>query len=258
MYRLHQTPFEEIIENILSIATKQESGFTFPTVASVAIQKPDLLRKIIDSRSEIAVHGYHHVKYSMISEEKQFLDMKQAVAAYRKLNIPVRGFRAPYNSYGPATPTLIEKAGFEWDIGLGYSDENRKKNDFFTVESEGRRLSFLCAPLSELSDDLMIDELNYTTSEIARALKKALDEAAEKRGLIMFDLHPIRIGQPQYVSLLDEVIDYGRKLGGWFPTVSEAVEVRTKKGSWDDNTFCCLLTGDIDNFYFRDYLRRLS
>ncbi len=39
---------------------------------------------------------------------------------YKKLDIPVCGFRAPYDVYTEASPRLLEKHGFLWDIGIGY------------------------------------------------------------------------------------------------------------------------------------------
>ena len=88
--------------------------------------------------------------------------------------------------------------------------------------------------------------------------RAAIKEASEKGGVIMFDLHPIRIGQSKYVDALKDVVEYGKELNGWFPTVTEAVNYWSEHGSWKhDASFCCLLTGDIDNFSFFDYLQRL-
>lgn len=258
MYRFHRTPFEEIIENILSVMESHEAYFTFPTVASTATQKPDLLKKIIHQGSEIAVHGYQHVKYPLISIKDQESDMIRALRTYEKLGIPIKGFRAPYNSYDSNTAELIERHGFRWDAGIGYLKENREKTDFFKVIQGNRELSFVCIPLNELSDDLLIDELHCSPKEMVKRLCHALDYAKKSRGVIMFDLHPIRIGQAEYVGVLDRILSYGERIGGWFPTVSQAVEIGASKSDWNGHEFCCLLTGDVDNFYFRDYLRRLG
>ena len=74
----------------------------------------------------------------------------------------------------------------------------------------------------------------------------------------MLDLHPIRIGQKQYVSVLSSIVDYAQQLDGWVPTVSNALDHWNKNQEWKhDAKFCLLLTGDIDNFTFFDYLPRL-
>jgi peptidoglycan/xylan/chitin deacetylase (PgdA/CDA1 family) len=258
MYRYYQTPFEEIIGNILEVLSRHDAHYTFPTLASTAIEKPDLLKKIVESRSEVAAHGYNHVKYTLIKLEDQERDIERAKVTYQKMGVEVKGFRAPYNAYSPNTLELIEKHGFLWDGGIGYAEENRNKMDLFKLKSSGRDLNFYCVPLSGLSDDMMIDELGYSPNEMIRQLSKALDKTKESKAVIMFDLHPIRIGQPEYIVVLDKLISYGKREGGWFPTVTEAVLTRISKGDWNGYDFCCLLTGDIDNFHFRDYVRRLT
>jgi peptidoglycan/xylan/chitin deacetylase (PgdA/CDA1 family) len=258
MYRFYRTPFEQIIDNILATLSKYDACYTFPILASTAIEKPELLRKIVDSKCEIAAHGYEHVKYTLISLEDQDSDIERAKTTFRKMGINVKGFRAPYNAYDLHTPELVEKHGFLWDAGVGYSEENRTKTQFFKLKSSGRELNFFCIPLSGLSDDMMIDELKYSPKEMVKHLSKALDEARKLRAVVMFDLHPIRIGQPEYVEVIDRLVSYGKKIGGWFPTVSEAVSTRSSRGDWKGYDFCCLLTGDVDNFHFRDYVKRLT
>jgi peptidoglycan/xylan/chitin deacetylase (PgdA/CDA1 family) len=257
MYRFHQTPFEEIINNILETTEKYGASFTFPTVASVAGQKPELLKQILNHHGEIAIHGFQHVKYPLISYERQDEDLRRAIKTFKNLGIPFHGFRAPYNAYGQTTASLIEKHGFLWDGGLGYSKENRTKTKLFRISQDGREMNFLCFPLDELSDDLMIDERNYSNEEMKTALRRRIDDARKVKGLVAFDLHPIRIGQPQFVPVLEDLVSYGTSIGGWFPTVSEAVELNLQRSDWNGHEFCCLLTGDIDNFFFRDYLKRL-
>ncbi|HMD79334.1 MAG TPA: polysaccharide deacetylase family protein [Nitrososphaerales archaeon] len=257
MYRFHRLPFEKIVGNILEVTQKHGVGYTFPTVASVATQKPELLRMIVDSGSEVAVHGYRHVKYPLISAASQENDVRRALRTYARLGIKVSGFRAPYNAYDENTPGILDRAGFLWDGGIGYSPVNRGKKEMFRVKIDGRDSSFVCIPLNFLSDDLMIDEYGYTPRQMVNALNGALDDASKSGSVVMFDLHPIRVGQPEYVVVLDRIISHGKSLGGWFPTVSEAIG-SGENGDWKGNRFCCLLTGDIDNFYFSDYLKRLG
>ena len=257
MYRLHRTPFEHLIDNILEVMQKRGASFTFPTVASVGLQKPELLHKIVRSRSEIAAHGYEHLKYPLISAKSQEVDVVRALRTFQRMGIQIRGFRAPYNAYDKNTPKIIDRLGLLWDGGISHSEENRVKTDLFRVKIDGRDSSFVCVPLNEWSDDGMIDERNYSNGQILEVLKYAVDRAKRSKGIVMFDLHPIRMGQKDHVGVLDELVSYGKNAGGWFPTVSEAVDRRLRHGDWAGLEFCCLLTGDIDNFYFRDYLRRL-
>jgi hypothetical protein len=98
----------------------------------------------------------------------------------------------------------------------------------------------------------------FSGPQIAKTLKRIIKRVSENGGVVMFDLHPIRIGQPKYIDALRNVVEYGTELNGWFPTVTEAVNYWSKHSRWKhDAPFCCLLTGDIDNFSFIDYMQRL-
>lgn len=258
MYRLHSVPFGTLLQNIFNVMERHQAKFTFPTTASVALKNAELTREILRQGHEVAVHGFNHINYSYVSEQQQDNDIRNALEAYKKLDIPVCGFRAPYDVYTEASPQLLDKHGFLWDIGIGFNKKYREGNSLFRVPVGDRQSSFVCIPLNFLSDDTMIDIQGLSISQMEKSLKHAIKGASEKGGVIMFDLHPIRIGQPKYIRVLNTVAKYGTELDGWFPTVTEAVNYWNKHGSWkDDAPFCCLVTGDIDNFSFFDYLRRL-
>jgi len=160
--------------------------------------------------------------------------------------------------YAAQTPKLLEEFGFLWDGGLGYNQQYRKERSFFRVQVYGRKSRFVSMPLSRWSDDIMIDRYGLDSRHMAKLLKRAMRQTKEEKGVIMFDLHPIRIGQPRYINLLERILSDGMKMDGWFPTITEAVEhwLRHKEPK-HGASFCCLLSGDIDNSDFREYLARL-
>jgi len=254
----HRTPFRVLLENILEITENFNAGFTFPIVASVALQRPELIRLINDFHQEIASHGFKHVKYPYFSSEEQRRDIEKSLWAFKKLGVSIRGFRAPYNAYDKQTPKILEKFNLLWDGGIGYAPQYREKKNFFRIWLEDHESNFVCIPLNTWSDDAMIDRYGLENHQMVKILKAIIKQVAEDHGIVMFDLHPIRIGQRKYVGVLEQILEYGAELNGWFPTVTEAVEQWLKHKEWkDDASFCCLLTGDIDNFAFSDYLRRI-
>jgi len=258
MFRLHSVPFNALLQNMFNVLERHQAKFTFPLVASVASKDIKLTREILQCGHEVAVHGFNHVNYSYVTERQQDEDIRKAVAAYKALGIKVYGFRAPYNIYTDASPKLVEKHGFLWDIGIGFNKKYREGNSLFRVQVDGHDSSFVCVPLSRLSDDYLIDIHGLSNLQMEKKLKHAIKETREKGGVIMFDLHPIRMGQTKYITVLNSLVKYGTELGGWFPTVTEAVNHWNNHGNWkDDAPFCCLLTGDIDNYTFFDYLQRL-
>jgi len=104
----------------------------------------------------------------------------------------------------------------------------------------------------------MVDLHGLGVEEMVKILKQILEKTGQEHGIIMFDLHPIRLGQSKYINLLKEILAFGEELNGWFPNVTEAVEYWLIHKEWKDGaSFCCLLTGDIDTFYFIEYLTRL-
>jgi peptidoglycan/xylan/chitin deacetylase (PgdA/CDA1 family) len=258
MFRFHVVPFSTLLENMFNVLEPYQAKFTFPLVASIASKDPMLTRKIVRRGHEVAVHGFKHVNYSYVTERRQDEDIRKALDTFSALGVPVFGFRAPYNVYTEGTPKLLEKHGFLWDIGIGYNRKYRTGNSMFRIKIAEHESSFVCVPLNSLSDDFMIDIQGFSNSQMKKKLKQVLKETCESGGVVMFDLHPIRMGQFKYVNVLKNIVEYGTEINGWFPTVTEAVNYWNKHGKWKhDAPFCCLLTGDIDNFTFFDYLQRL-
>ncbi len=258
MFQLHSVPFSTLLENIFNVLESYQAKFTFPLIASIATENPMLTHSILRRGHEVAVHGFKHVNYSYITEKQQANDIKSAVDAFKGLKIPVFGFRAPYNVYTEVTPKLVEKHGFLWDIGIGYNPKYRKGNSMFRVHIDNHESGFVCIPLNRWSDDYMTDIKGFNVKQMKETLKHIIKGVSEKGGVVMFDLHPIRIGQPKYIDVLDSIVEHGTELNGWFPSVTEAVNYWTEHGKWKyEAPFCCLLTGDIDNFSFFDYFQRL-
>jgi len=258
MWRFHRTSFTQILSNIFEACDTYDAGFTFPTVASVTPYQPDNIRSILREGHEIANHGYKHVKYPFLTDRQQEVEFRKSVQIFKDLGIPIKGFRAPYNSYNETTIKLVEDFGFAWDGGVGYKPEYRKSHDMFYYQMEnGTDTSFVSIPCHRYSDDLLIDRYLMDAKNMSKLLSAVIKQASKTQGVVMFDLHPIRIGQEKYVQVLHDLIAYAHELNGWIPTVNEAVSYWKDHSSWKHNTdFCLLLTGDIDNFVFYDYLRR--
>ncbi|MHA1770113.1 MAG: polysaccharide deacetylase family protein [Candidatus Thorarchaeota archaeon] len=257
MMSLHRRPFKELLENIIETLEPFDAKFAFPTVAAVASMRPDLVKMIVNAGHEVASHGFNHVRYPHISAEAREQDLRRSLHTFQKLGVKITGFRAPYDNYTDDMPELIDKHGLVWDGGFGYRPEHRKRTQFFQVPIDGRQSNTVFIPLNVWSDDRMIDTLGMSPSQITRRLKHEVKVVSEHGGVIMFDLHPIRIGQRKYVDCLRELVAYAQQLNGWCPTPTEAVRQWKQEGRWrDDASFCLLLTGDIDNWVFSDYLRR--
>lgn len=258
MQRLHRTSSEELFANMFEVLDEYDASFTFPLTMRTGVAHPELTKMLRDSRHEVAIHGYKHLRYEFLPREHQEADLREAIKACRRLGIPVRGFRAPYNRYNEDTKELLAKYHFRWDGGVGYLPENRTKQEFFKPDlRNGEESSYTCFPVNRWSDDLMIDYLNYSGATIGRMLERQIGKVVPTGGLVTFDLHPIRIGQPEYVVGMAAALDFCRKNDVWAPTVWEGLQYWQKNKRWKGGAkACCLLTGDVDNYTFWDYLKR--
>ncbi len=258
MYRFHRVPFETLLTDMFGALDTYAAKFAFPIVALVARMRPDLVQMIEREGHEVASHGFNHLRYPNLTPQAREEDIVSSLAVFESLGVRVRGFRAPYNNYTDDMPLLLDRVGILWDGGFGYRPEHRGRHMFFHVNHRGRRLSTTFIPLNAWSDDRMIDTDGMGPSQITRRLVHEVTRVADLGGVIMFDFHPVRFGQPQYVGCLARLVEEAHSLGGWCPTPAEAVEYWGQHGRWPgDARFCLLLTGDIDNWVFSDYLRRV-
>ncbi|MHA3964876.1 MAG: polysaccharide deacetylase family protein [Candidatus Thorarchaeota archaeon SMTZ1-45] len=258
MLKLHQTAFDTILENMFATLEEVSGLFTFPIVASIAKMKPELVRLIESEGHEVASHGYNHVRYPTISAHARRQDLLRSLQVFKKIGIEISGFRAPYDNYTDDMPELLEQTNLIWDGGFGYRPEHRERTHFFHVEIDGQESNVSYIPLNMWSDDYMIDRKGMEPKIISRVLKREMTKIAPTEGVIMFDLHPIRMGQKKYVGCFKEVIEHANSIGGWCTTPTEAVKYWNTHSKWKgDSKFCLLLTGDIDNWVFSDYLRRV-
>jgi len=258
MLKLHRTSFNTILNNMFSVLDEFNARFAFPTVAAIAKMNPDLIKQIEEEGHEVASHGYNHIRYPTISAQARQTDLLLSLQVFRKLGVQITGFRAPYDNYTDDMPVLLEHAGLVWDGGFGFRPQYREMTHFFQMEVHGRMSSVTYIPLNVWSDDVMIDRKRMDPDSVSRVLKREIVKVAPTGGVIMFDLHPIRIGQKKYLGCLETLFEHAQSLEAWCTTPTEAVKYWNSHKKWkSDSKFCLLLTGDIDNWVFSDYLRRV-
>ncbi len=258
MLKLHRTSFNTILQNMFTVLEETSGRFTFPTIAAIAKMRPELVKEIVMEGHEVASHGFNHVRYTSLSKQARRHDLLSSLQVFKEIGIEITGFRAPYDNYTDDMPLLLEETDLIWDGGFGYRVEHRDKTHFFHESLNGQQSRVTYIPLNSWSDDVMIDRKGMGPDLVTKILKQEVTKAAPTGGLIMFDLHPIRMGQKKYVGCLKGVIEHAHNLDAWCTTPTEAVKYWKTHGKWkSDSKFCLLLTGDIDNWVFSDYLRRV-
>ncbi|MFX0135124.1 MAG: polysaccharide deacetylase family protein [Candidatus Hodarchaeota archaeon] len=201
-------------------------------------------------------HGHLHPDYSLIGKKAAFKDMREAVSVFKKFNQKPWIFRAPYGMTRIANNSDLffeyeKKLGILYDSSINIQKPPWKEPPHPIKHKSG----VTTIPLIGVSDDSLIDVLRLNNNnEILRRFVEALDYG--KNGVLVYDLHPIRMGQVKYIEILEGLIKniYNKKKF-MILSLKEAFSKFYKKDK--DETIVCL-SGDIDNLSILDYFRRFK
>lgn len=234
------------VRAVADAASSFDATFTFPVVAAVAARHPDLVRAIVDGGHEVASHGLIHRKMAGLPLEAQLEAAARSKAILEEVaGSEVEGFRAPYNSADDNTLKAIAAAGYSYDSSKFSRDAVPS-----TIEEGGRRLAVLPIHVAETQ---LIDELKLSANELEETLAEALNACGPGK-VVVFDLHPVRIGSQEYVGALKGLLRRAREAGVNILSLKEAAE-RVLGGRLADGAVA--FSGDIDCVSVWDYVRRL-
>jgi peptidoglycan/xylan/chitin deacetylase (PgdA/CDA1 family) len=211
---------------------------TIPVTASALASNPTAVKKNFHQGMELAVHGLHHVDYSMLSLERQRDHILQATKIFQRLGISATGFRCPYLRWNKDTLTVLKDSGFsydssqalEWDVvGKLSTDSYRRVLDFYGAQSANRYPSLpvwsdnlIRIPYCLPDDEALVDRLHITDVDVMAEIWLAmLDRAYESGELFTLGLHPERA--PLCQAALLAVLDKARSLspGVWVARLDE-------------------------------------
>jgi len=110
------------LEAILDLLASTSNRATFFWLGWCAERRPDLVGEIARAGHEIACHGYSHRALDGMEPEEFRAELRRSRALLEDITgKPVRGFRAPSLSLGPATAWALEilaEEGFAYDSSL--------------------------------------------------------------------------------------------------------------------------------------------
>jgi polysaccharide deacetylase family protein (PEP-CTERM system associated) len=113
---------EANIERILELLAETNARATFFTLGWVAERYPAVVRRIVDNGHEVASHGYEHFRATEQGDGQFLADIRLAKAILEDVSgYPVRGYRAPSFSIGPANPwafDCIAEAGYHYSSSV--------------------------------------------------------------------------------------------------------------------------------------------
>lgn len=250
--------FSEDMTNLIGrmnrIFEKHNVKMTYFISTYLIEQRPSIFTNF--GEHDCGPHGHLHLDYSLVGRKAAFNDIKNSIITFKKFGKDPWVFRAPYGI------TQIENNNvlffnFERQLGIRYDSSINIGKPPWKIPPHPikHRSGIITLPLIGISDDVLIDNLGLkNNNEILASFVNALDYG--KNGVIVFDLHPIRMGQVKYVEILDKLINkINEKKNFKIMSLKEAFtnfEIKEK-----DETIVCL-SGDIDNLSMLDYFKRLK
>jgi len=250
----HFDRMENLVCRMNETLEKYDSKMTYFIASYLVERQPKILKTF--KGHVIAPHGYLHLDYSLMSTGDVWIDMKKAIATFKNFGFPSSFFRAPYGNYQLRSSDkelffkFEAKLGIRYDSSLNLGSPPWKKLCPIPLKS-----GVTILPYIGISDDSLIEHRKITNPEkLSRILTKSV--LLGKGGLIIFVLHPIRIGQKKYIKALDLFLNNISKEGkNRLISLDEAIEEYAMKEK--DETLT-VITGDIDTFSMIDYLRRFN
>jgi hypothetical protein len=244
------TKMDQLIKNMNSILEENNSFMTYFIAAYTLDGHPERVEVFKNSKHIALPHGYKHFNLRELSESQAIQEIRKSKHTFEKYHLESWCFRAPYavNSIG--------NHGKETFYQILYEMNFRCSSSEFQEDPPWRPQEYKIPEfvMARPSDDMLIDRLGIWDPKIIakRCIKSILNT---KGSIIIFDMHPIRMGQKKFLSALNAICKFVNKDAN-----SVLLDFKTAISSYREGqkeNFVCI-TGDIDTWTYFDYLRRLK
>ena len=188
--------------------------------------KPELITSLVRDGFDFGMHGLHHDgKFAFLSKDEQKERIIHAAERADELQLPVKGYRAPWLHRTKAMMRYLSEAGFEWDSSFPDTDDStvgyastgcRTIFPFYPLYHDGKdwqRSTILEIPVSMPQDWTLLYYYKLSEESCLRVWRKKLEYIKSKGGLAVFILHPDQedFGHPKhhraYKTLLQIIKD---------------------------------------------------
>lgn len=190
--------------------------------ASIATQKPVILRECQRREWEIAAHG-NAVTQVITSKLDEAAERVQITAALEALERAAgkrpAGWHGPEYGESERTPGILAELGVEYVLDW--------PNDEQPYALRTKSGSLIALPLLVDFDDVFAHwyrklSMRRWQQSIADALDWMIEDGRTRPRMLLLNLHPWLIGQPWRISYLDAVLaDLRRREGVWCATAGE-------------------------------------
>lgn len=214
------------IDSVVRVLADLGCQLTFPTPGIVVERHPKFIRHLQNAGAEIAVHSYQHTDLRALPIEKGLQQLSQAVQAFERCGIEVRGFRAPYTSVSQELLEALPPGLFQYssnqtiDWGpASFGDTKPRKIVLGTISRLYRAkpanstlcTPFTCPTLLEIPvctpDDFQFhDGLNFGSTEIGNAWIDILHRIHQRGEIFTLIFHPelASLCEKSFIMLVNE------------------------------------------------------
>ena len=123
------------VRRILEICKKHNIKATFNIVGKLFFDHPDIIKKIIMDRHDIASHSFKHEDISMLSRGKIDNDIKLTKKIFKETGLVLRGMRSPQNRWCFKQMALMVENGLLWS-----AEGDHAEYPYIIYRRDGRRL----------------------------------------------------------------------------------------------------------------------
>jgi len=248
----HAEKMKNLVKNMNEIFDKYDQKMTYFISTYLIDQEPSIFDSF--ESHDFGPHGHLHLDYTLVGNQNAIEDIYKSVKIFKENNKDPWIFRAPYALYhigkDPKLLFEVEKKlniPFDSSINIKQPPWNDKTRPVYHPNG------VITIPLIGISDDGLIDNRGLSNSNIIlKEFSKALDHG--KGGLLVYDMHPIRMGQNKYKNILEELIKFIiKRKNVRITSMRDSVKEFKKK---DANETIVSFSGDIDNLSILDYFRR--
>ena len=214
-YGITSNNMKENLELFEKILDKYGCGATIPIPAAILQRHgKKAMQEFNNQCFEFAIHGFVHNDYSTLSRHEQGEQLQKAIDIFNDLGVNAEGFRGPYLGWNEDTLAVLKNAGIAYDsdetfirdmIDEGmfpsrYRSAYHKVLGMYKPKNAREYIvmphivnGLVRIPVSLPDDEMLVDRLNISDSEIGEVWKYMLDESYERGELFTLQLHPERI-----------------------------------------------------------------
>jgi len=109
---------EKAVKKFLDLLDEENVKATFFALGSFIKKHPELMKKVKKRGHEVACHSWSHINLNKLSFKQINEALRKCEKAFSKINVKLKGFRAPYYSINAEVFDALIKHGYSYDSSI--------------------------------------------------------------------------------------------------------------------------------------------